>query len=153
MPEISLVVPAYDAEVFLAETLDSVIAQSFPDWELVVVDDGSTDGTADTVRRYVARDSRIQLIEQVNSGVAAARNTGLFAANPETWAIMFLDADDVLERDALTTLSDALRAHPEAVGAHGQARFVDANGNPTRMGESEAWGRERYALVNRKIVP
>jgi glycosyltransferase involved in cell wall biosynthesis len=152
MPEISIVVPAYNAERYLATTLESVRVQTMANWELIVVNDGSTDATSRIAAQFAALDRRIRVLEQPNSGVAAARNTGLFSANADSWAIMFLDADDVLETDALALLSTALRAHPDAVGAHGQARFIDTSGEPIRPGEAEAWGRKRHALVNGRIV-
>ena len=152
MPEISVVVPAYNAARYLAQTLESLCAQTLRSWELIVVDDGSSDDTMVIARHFALRDERISFRQQPNTGVAAARNAGLFAASPDAWAIMFLDADDVLEPNALAALSAALRAHPSAVGAHGQVRFIDDEGRPIRVGEAEAWGRERRALVDGKIV-
>src|SRR5579862_3871449 len=76
---ISVVIPAYNASAFLKETLDSVLAQSFPAWELIVVDDGSTDDTAKIVEYYAQRDKRVKLIRQQNVGTAKARNTGAAA--------------------------------------------------------------------------
>ncbi len=152
MPEISVVVPAYNAARYLAQTLESLCAQTLRSWELIVVDDGSSDDTMVIARQFALRDERISFRQQPNAGVAAARNAGLFAASPDAWAIMFLDADDVLEPNALAALSAALRAHPSAVGAHGQVRFIDDEGRPIRVGEAEAWGRERRALVDGKIV-
>jgi glycosyltransferase involved in cell wall biosynthesis len=151
-PEISIVVPAYNAERYLERTLDSVCAQKFASWELIVVDDGSTDQTLAIAQRYAARDARITARHQANGGVAAARNAGLHTAARGAWAILFLDADDVLEPDGLETLVTTLRAHPSVVGAHGQVRFIGGDGRPIRPGEAEAWGRERRAFVNGKIV-
>jgi glycosyltransferase involved in cell wall biosynthesis len=152
MPQVSIVIAAYNAEGYLDETIASVVGQSFRDWQLLIVDDGSTDATAHIAETYAGLDGRIRLLQQANAGVAAARNNGLRNADPETWAVMFLDADDVLEPDALEILTNALRARPQAVGSHGQARFIDAAGTPIRVGEAEAWGRKRYALVDGKIV-
>jgi glycosyltransferase involved in cell wall biosynthesis len=151
-PEIAIVVPAYNAARYLTQTLESVCAQTIAAWELVVIDDGSTDETLAIAADYAARDARITVHRQTHSGVAAARNLGLSAADRRAWAIMFLDADDVLEPDALDTLVTCLRAHPSAVGAHGQVRFIASDGRPIRPGEAEAWGRERRAFVNGRIV-
>ncbi len=153
VPQISVVVPAYNAGRYLRQTLDSVLAQTNRSWEMIVVDDGSQDETAAIAQGYATEDQRVSVHRQRNAGVAAARNAGLLCAHPDAWAIMFLDADDVLVPDALQTLSDALSARPEAVGAHGQARFIASSGEPTRPGEAEAWGRERFALVDERIVP
>lgn len=152
MPEISVVVPAYNAARYLAQTLESVCAQTFNSWELIVVDDGSSDNTPLIIQQFARRDERILARQQANAGVAAARNAGLLAASRNSWAIMFLDADDVLEPHALATLSAALEANLAAVGAHGQVRFIDGEGQPVRSGEAEAWGRERRALVDGRIV-
>src|SRR4051812_12341186 len=114
MPEVSVVVPAYNAARYLAQTLESVRAQTFTAWELIVIDDGSSDDTLAVAQEFARRDQRISACRQANAGVAAARNAGLREANREAWAIMFLDADDVLESDALANLRAALRANPAA---------------------------------------
>jgi glycosyltransferase involved in cell wall biosynthesis len=87
---ISVIVPTFNSARFIREALDSILAQSLPPQQIIVVDDGSTDDTADVVARY--RDRRIQYIRQPHSGVASARNAGLDAARGEY--IAFLDADD-----------------------------------------------------------
>ena len=99
MPLVSVLVPAYDAEATLAETLASVREQTLEDFEVIVVDDGSRDGTADVARDFAARDARFKLLEQANAGVAAARNTALAAAKGEFVAP--LDADDLWHREKL----------------------------------------------------
>ena len=152
MPEISVVVPAHNAQRYLAQTLESVCAQTFTAWELILVDDGSSDDTMVIVQQFAIRDERIVWRQQPHAGAAAARNTGLHAASQGAWAIMFLDADDLLEPDALATLSAALKAQPLAVGAHGQVRFIDSHGRPIRTGEAEAWASERRALIDGEIV-
>jgi len=93
MPQVSVIIPAYNAEGTLAETLDSVLAQTFADFEAIVVSDGSTDRTASLVRDYSAHDSRIRLVEQANAGVAAARNKGI--EESDSRYIAPLDADDL----------------------------------------------------------
>ena len=93
MPQVSVVIPAYNAEGTIAETLDSILAQSFSDFEAIVVSDGSTDRTASFVRDYAARDARIRLVEQANAGVAAARNRGI--EESDSRYIAPVDADDL----------------------------------------------------------
>lgn len=90
-PFVTVVVPAYNAELYITEALDSVVAQTFSDYEVVIVDDGSTDATARLVEPYLA-DPRFSLIGQNNAGLAGARNTGV-SASKGTW-IALLDADD-----------------------------------------------------------
>lgn len=90
---VSVVMPAYNAEKYIDESIVSVIKQTFTDWELIVVDDGSTDTTAKIIKKYADADSRIRYIYQQNKRLGAARNTAIQAAKGE-W-IAFLDSDDL----------------------------------------------------------
>ncbi|HET6195628.1 MAG TPA: glycosyltransferase family A protein [Acetobacteraceae bacterium] len=146
---IGVVIPAYDAAHWIADAVASVRSQTHRDWRLVVVDDGSTDGTGAVVAAF--DDPRIRLIRQDNAGVSAARNRGFAelcgiapvprptelgvgpifpllsrdeAAGKEH-AVLFLDADDRLAPDALARLAAALDAHQPAVAASGACAFVD----------------------------
>ena len=94
MPKISVIIPCYNTEKYLPECLDSIIAQDLEDMEILCVDDGSTDGSADVIRSRQARDPRVRLISQENRGIAGARNTGLREACGEY--IYFSDSDDRL---------------------------------------------------------
>lgn len=93
-PFFSVAMPAYNAEATIARAIESVLAQSFDDWELVVVDDGSTDDTADVVAGYRLRDARVKLVRQENAGCGAARDAAIRGS--EGTYIVRLDADDVL---------------------------------------------------------
>ena len=93
LPTVSVIMPLYNCERYVAEALDSVLAQTFKDFEVIVVDDGSADGSAAVVERYAAEDSRITLIRQANRGISAARNAAIAQASGS--AIAFLDPDDV----------------------------------------------------------
>ncbi len=125
---ISIVIPAYNSERFLAQTVESVLAQSVSEWELVIVDDGSTDDTPQIMRRFAEQDRRIRAVTQPNGGVAAARNRGWQESDPEAEYIIFLDNDDTWEPDALEILCDALKKHPGATAAAGFCRNIDADG-------------------------
>ena len=103
MPSISVIVPVYQAEKFLHRCLDSVARQTFSDWELILVDDGSTDGSAALCDRLAAKDNRVRVFHRKkNQGVSEARNLGINEAKGEY--ITFLDADDCYEFQALETL-------------------------------------------------
>lgn len=93
-PEISVIVPVYRVEKYLNDCIDSILAQTFADFELILVDDGSPDSCPALCDAAAARDSRIRVIHQKNRGLSGARNAGLDAAEGE-W-IAFVDSDDML---------------------------------------------------------
>lgn len=96
-PLISVVMPVYNQEKFLGAAIESVVSQSFNELELILVDDGSSDGSLKICREAAAKDSRIRVIRKLNGGVSSARNKGLSAAKGDY--IGFVDADDVIEKD------------------------------------------------------
>ena len=103
MPSISVIVPVYQAEKFLHRCLDSVARQTFSDWELLLVNDGSTDGSAALCDQFAAKDQRVRVFHRKrNRGVSEARNLGLSEARGDY--VTFLDADDCYEFHALETL-------------------------------------------------
>lgn len=108
----SIVIPLYNKQTFLSDTLRSVKAQRFEDFEVIIVDDGSTDQSAEIARNAAQSDPRFKVLEQSNSGVSAARNVGIAKALHE-W-IAFLDADDIWAETHLNWLSAAARAVPSA---------------------------------------
>lgn len=110
MPRFSIVVPAFNAEKTLPETLDAVAEQTLGDWECIVVDDGSTDATAALAASFVERDPRFALISQENRGTGGAYNSGVRAAIGR-W-VTICSADDVLLGSHLETMSAAIDAHP-----------------------------------------
>ena len=99
---ISIVMPCYNCETSLVRTAECIRAQTVADWELIAVDDGSSDGTGAALDALARADARIRVIHQENGGVSRARNAGMAAARGE-W-LAFVDADDVLPPDALATL-------------------------------------------------
>lgn len=94
MPRISVIIPVFNVEAFLPRCLDSLLAQTFPDWEAICVDDGSTDGSGAILDDYAARDPRFRVIHKANGGVSAARNTALPLLGGEYTLLM--DSDDFL---------------------------------------------------------
>lgn len=98
---VSVIIPVYNAEKFLAETINSVLHQSFDDFELILIDDGSTDSSGKIGEEFMLLDRRIKYIYQINSGVSIARNSGLGRANGEY--IFFMDSDDTLDVNFIKT--------------------------------------------------
>ncbi len=107
VPLVSVIVPVYKVEKYLRQCINSVQTQSYADWEMILVDDGSPDNCGSICDEYSADDSRIKVIHQKNAGVAAARNTGINAAIGKY--LYFVDADDFLNDNALEHLVDTAR--------------------------------------------
>lgn len=107
MPEISVIIPVYNLQKYVNRTINSVLSQSFSDFELIVVDDGSNDASFSILSRLAAEDSRIELVKQENQGQAVARNLGLQMARGKF--IAFIDGDDIVGRDYLKILYQAIR--------------------------------------------
>lgn len=99
---VSVIVPVYQAQDFLKKCIDSVLAQSYTDWELILVDDGSTDNSAQICEDYAQRDGRVRVMRQQNAGVSSARNAGISGAQGEF--LVFLDSDDWFLPNMLETL-------------------------------------------------
>jgi len=150
-PKISIVIPAFNSEKFLTYTIESVVCQSFTDWELVLVDDGSTDSTVSIMQSFVSSDSRIRMISQANAGVSRARNAGL-ASTSDTPYVIFLDADDTWEPEALEVLHATLEANTDFVGAYGLGTHMDHTGKPFRTGQLEGSQRTRASYKSGRVV-
>lgn len=108
MPVITVIVPIFNAEYYLAECIDSILHQSFTNFELLLVDDGSTDKSLDICNRYLTQDSRVRLFSQANAGQSSARNSGLAEARGEY--VTFIDADDTVSSDYLLLLYDMIKS-------------------------------------------
>lgn len=124
---ISVVIPLYNKATSISSTLECVLNQNFTDWEVVVVDDGSTDDSANIVSSI--GDSRIRLIRQPNAGVSAARNRGAIEAEGEF--IAFLDADDEWDKDYLATQYELTQKYPDCDVFAMNYEFQDINGKKT----------------------
>lgn len=111
MPAVSIIMPAYNVEPYIGDAIRSALAQTFADFELIVVDDGSKDDTAQVVRSLAREDSRIKLVQQANRGLAGARNSALRASRGEFFAL--LDSDDLWEPAFLAEQLQILRTRPE----------------------------------------
>lgn len=128
-PKFSVVIPAYNASAYIIDCLNSVLAQCEPDFEVIVVNDGSTDNTAEMVSTFT--DSRVHLVHRPNGGLAAARNTGIAASRGEF--IAFLDADDRWCPQKLAAHRQVLEADPTASVSYDWSVFIDMNGKRTGL--------------------
>ena len=126
-PTVSVVMPVFNGARYVGAAIESVLRQSLPDWELTVIDDGSTDGTLDAVRAY-ADDPRIRVLCQENSGVASARNRGVSVA--ASALVAFLDADDLWTVNHLDSMVARMRVTRNAVLAFGSWQYIDEHGTP-----------------------
>ncbi len=117
MPTFSIITAVYNHEAYVRQAVESVLAQTCTDWELILINDGSTDGSPALIDELASRDARIKPIHQANAGVAAARNRGIAAARGD-W-ITYLDSDDLWFAHALETYVDHLRRQPETQFVYG----------------------------------
>lgn len=108
---VSIIIPVYNAELYLGECIDSIVEQSYQDWELILVDDGSIDNSGRICDEYAKRDTRIKVLHKKNGGVTAARRDGVLQSVGE-W-IFFVDADDKVEKDGLKGLIEYSIACPD----------------------------------------
>ncbi|QIT56556.1 glycosyltransferase family 2 protein [Aquisalimonas sp. 2447] len=137
-PLISIVTPTFNRAGYLPVAIDSVLAQTFPNLEYLIVDDGSTDNTSDVVNSY--DDERIRYFRQENQGQSVARNVGIENSRGEF--VCFLDSDDAWVPEKLQQQLEAFRAHPEAGVVYGDYIFIDAEGDTLsmrNMGRRSGW--------------
>ena len=132
---ISIVMPCYNCAESLLRTVQDVQAQTFSDWELIVVDDGSTDGTGAALDRLAQADEQIRVIHQPNGGVSRARNAGMAAAKGE-W-LAFVDADDRLEHDMLEVLLALDDGTADILCGAYTIRYIDEGGREEQLACAE----------------
>lgn len=106
MPQITVIIPVYNAEQYLEECLDSIVSQSFSDWECICVNDGSSDSSAEILEAYASKDKRIKVLPQNNAGPSIARSKGLECATGKY--LLFQDADDFIEEHAYGRLVELM---------------------------------------------
>lgn len=129
---VSIIVPVYNVANYLIECVDSILGQTFSDFELILVNDGSTDKSLDICRKYEAKDSRIRVVDKQNGGVSSARNAGIDRAKGEY--ITFVDSDDLIKIDYLENLVNALNIDTDLVQS-GIIFFDNASGR--EIGQEE----------------
>ncbi|MBW4532803.1 MAG: glycosyltransferase family 2 protein [Pleurocapsa minor HA4230-MV1] len=128
MPKVSVVIPAYNAMAYLPETIANVLKQTYTDFEVVVINDGSTDKIEEWITQEVS-DRQVKLISQANLGATAARNTGISESQGEYLA--FLDADDLWESTKLAKQVEVLDSHPEVGLVYTWVTYINEQGNST----------------------
>lgn len=138
---VSVIVPIYNGERYLPESLDSLLAQTFQNFEIICVNDGSTDSTGKIIGEYIARDSRVKVVNQKNEGVASARNTGI--ANAKGRYIMFCDDDDLFAPNMLDSMVAMMEQH--------NADICIPNGYKLDMADNERI--VDFNFINTKLLP
>src|SRR4051812_12237605 len=112
-PQVSILMPVYNARPYIAAAVESILSQTFTDWECIIIDDGSTDGSLEILQSFAQRDKRIVLISRPNRGLVATLNEGLEHVHGEY--VMRMDADDLSRPERMEQQVAYLRAHPEIV--------------------------------------
>jgi glycosyltransferase involved in cell wall biosynthesis len=120
-PMVSIIMPSYNQAEYLSETLDSVLAQSFKDWECLIVDDGSIDNTEEIAKIYCKKDDRFKYIKQENQGPSVARNNGI--RNSAGEFILPLDSDDLISKDYLSEAMRVFAENPKIKLVYCEAEF------------------------------
>ena len=124
MPEFSVIIPVYNVEKYLGKCIDSILAQTFRDYELILIDDGSLDKSGEICEQYAMKDSRIVVVHQKNGGVSAARNTGIDKAQGRY--ITFIDSDDSVENNYLSSMYTISEDIDLVIGG---IKHIEINGN------------------------
>jgi len=130
-PTFAVIMPVYNHADYVAEAIESVLGQTFGDWRLWIVDDGSTDDSGRVAERYAAGDRRIHVLRQANAGPAAARNRAV-AASCGDW-LAFLDSDDVYYPTALADFAEFIASHPQVRFIYGYRHRLNSDGSVTEL--------------------
>jgi glycosyltransferase involved in cell wall biosynthesis len=127
-PDISVVLCIYNGEKYLSQAVDSILLQDFSNFELLLIDDGSSDGSLDIIQRYASQDSRCKVFTGPNQGLIGSRNMGVLQARADIIALM--DADDICLPHRFSVQLNYLRAHPDCVAVGSQVLLVDPEDQP-----------------------
>ena len=151
MARVSVIIPTYNRAVFIADAIQSVLTQTYSDFEIIIVDDGSTDNTREVVGGF--NDSRIKYIYQENQWAAAARNNGIRASNGEY--LSFLDSDDILMENALKKGIQILDEHPEVAFCYTQNYTINESGwivDLQKKGQKHSWVRKGTKQIKEFLI-
>lgn len=149
-PRFSVVIAAHNAQRTIAETLESVLAQSEPDFEIVAIDDGSQDATLDILLRHAAMDARIRVASQSNQGVSAARNLGIAKARADL--VAFCDADDIWHVDKLARHARLHDDDPLVEASFARIAFCPDRAGPLRAGRTKSTVPEGYCALEDVVI-
>ena len=148
---ISVLIPVFNSDRFLAEAIDSVLGQTFRNFELIVIDDGSTDRSPQILANYAAKDSRVKIITHANIGMGQSLNKAMSLANGD-W-IARLDGDDIMEPDRLERQIDFLQKNPDVVVASSLVYYLDDNSRIIGKNTSKFTNREAVKAYVAKDLP
>lgn len=137
-PLVSVIIPCYNAEKFIGDTLTSVLDQSFQSFEIIIVNDGSTDHSAQVISSF--NDSRITCLQKKNTGVSDSRNKGFEKAKGDY--VLFLDADDIIASDFLEKRVEFLNEHPDYGFCFSSVMKIDEAGKPLTCNKLEGAGKD-----------
>ena len=143
MPKVTVYMPSYNYGKYIREAINSVIAQKFDDWELIIINDGSTDNTKKILEKFSDHE-KIEIIHQERKGLAISNNIALRSSRGEY--IMRLDADDYLEENALLVLSNILDTHPDVGLVYPDYYRVDRKGSIIDIERRKKIGEEAHLL-------
>ncbi len=146
-PKVSIIIPAYNVQGYILDTIRSVVAQTFSDFEVLIINDGSTDRTAEVVAEFIQRDSRFKLLHKQNGGLSSARNFGIHQAKGEYIAL--LDGDDTYFPDKLKTHVEMLDRNPGVGVVYSASQAIRENGTSTWLKLS---GKPLYADALKSLL-
>lgn len=150
-PLFSIVIPCYNARRTLKETVNSVLAQTLENWEMIIVDDGSNDGSLDTITELSRQDKRIKLAKISHQGVSIARNTGIRLSTGRY--IAFLDADDLWRQDKLHLHAEHLLRYQQVGVSFARVRFMSPSGRPlAQLSAVPTHGLDAFSLLTENHV-
>lgn len=135
MPEVSVLIPVYNCESYLEQALVSILAQSFRDFEVICVDDGSRDKSLEILRNFEARDSRVRILSRANTGIVGALNDALALAQGALIARM--DGDDVALPERFARQVEYMSKNPDCIALGTRVRLIDPEGDPLRLWSTE----------------
>lgn len=151
MPKVTVVIPAYNAMRYLPETMETVLNQTYTDFEVLVINDGSTDDTPKWVDELSKKEPKVRMVSQANQGLAGARSAGVIHARGEY--IAYIDADDLWESTKLAKQVQCLEENPEVALVYTWTALADERGNPTgRVVASDAEGYVWEKLTEMNFV-